>query len=77
MARTSLEERLKTVPAHPGVYIMRDGEGKVLYVGKASLLRHRLAWYFGTPKDPSVKLTKFHGPGPHIIDLSKPAESWR
>lgn len=41
-----LQERVKSVPARPGVYLMRDGSGGVLYVGKASNLRNRLRAYF-------------------------------
>ena len=35
------------LPAQPGVYLMRDREGGVLYVGKASNLRRRVRAYFG------------------------------
>jgi excinuclease ABC subunit C len=36
-------------PDHPGVYIMRDRTGKIIYVGKALSLRKRLASYFRSP----------------------------
>ncbi len=39
-------EKVKQFPAAPGVYIMKDSEGRVLYVGKAKSLRHRAAHYF-------------------------------
>jgi len=38
-----------TVPDAPGSYQFLDGEGRVLYVGKAKSLRHRLASYFNAP----------------------------
>ena len=41
--------QLATVPTRPGVYIMKDGAGTVLYVGKAASLRNRLGSYFGAP----------------------------
>ncbi len=44
------EELLKIVvnaPASPGVYIMKDREGRVIYVGKANNLRNRVKAYFG------------------------------
>jgi excinuclease ABC subunit C len=37
---------LKGLPDRPGVYIMRDGKGEVLYVGKAKRLKRRVASYF-------------------------------
>jgi excinuclease ABC subunit C len=36
-----------TVPEAPGCYLFLDGDGRVLYVGKARVLRQRLASYFG------------------------------
>lgn len=41
-----LSERIKFVPAIPGVYIMRSGTGRVVYVGKAKNLKRRLGDYF-------------------------------
>jgi len=41
-----LEERLKLLPAKPGVYLFRDKRGDVLYVGKAKSLRPRVRSYF-------------------------------
>ena len=42
----SLEEKLKSLPTTPGVYLMKDTRGEVLYVGKASSLRPRVRSYF-------------------------------
>lgn len=39
-------EKAKTFPATPGVYLMKDAAGNVLYVGKAKALRSRTAYYF-------------------------------
>ena len=41
-----IEEKLKNVPRKPGVYLLKDGEGRVLYVGKAKALRDRLRSHF-------------------------------
>jgi excinuclease ABC subunit C len=41
-----LDEKLATLPAQPGVYLMKDGTGRVIYVGKASSLRARVRQYF-------------------------------
>ena len=40
-----LKEKLDTLPAGPGVYLMRDSAGKVIYVGKAKELRARVRSY--------------------------------
>ncbi|WP_100934194.1 excinuclease ABC subunit UvrC [Candidatus Chlamydia corallus] len=37
---------LKLIPASPGVYLMKDIQGQVLYIGKAKNLKNRLASYF-------------------------------
>ncbi len=42
----SLEEELKKLPAKPGVYIMRDADDAILYVGKAVNLHNRVRSYF-------------------------------
>jgi excinuclease ABC subunit C len=43
---SELRARMHTVPLKPGVYIMRDRLGHVIYVGKAKILRKRLGSYF-------------------------------
>ena len=43
---TSLEPKLKALPAKPGVYLFRDAKGRLLYVGKAKSLRSRVRSYF-------------------------------
>jgi len=42
----SVEEKLKGLPAKPGVYLFRDARGQVLYIGKAKSLRPRVRSYF-------------------------------
>src|SRR5579859_4588650 len=39
-------EKVKTFPTTPGVYLMKDAGGVVLYVGKAKNLRNRASHYF-------------------------------
>jgi excinuclease ABC subunit C len=43
------EARLRALPAKPGVYLFKDKEGSVIYVGKAASLRSRVKSYFGAP----------------------------
>jgi len=43
---TSLNDKLSGAPNDPGVYLMKDAEGKVIYVGKAKNLKKRLSSYF-------------------------------
>ncbi len=42
----ALTERLETLPARPGVYLLKDRHRKVIYVGKAKNLRSRVRTYF-------------------------------
>lgn len=44
-----MEEVLATLPAEPGCYIFKNAAGKVLYVGKARVLRDRVRSYFRSP----------------------------
>ncbi len=41
----SIREQLDSVPNEPGVYLWKDAEGEVLYVGKAKALRNRMKQY--------------------------------
>ena len=46
MQKEQLEHLLGALPPAPGVYLMRDLAGRVVYVGKAKSLRHRVRQYF-------------------------------
>jgi len=41
-----LDKKLKQIPMKPGVYLFRDFKNKVIYVGKAKILRNRVKSYF-------------------------------
>ncbi|MGI8553606.1 MAG: excinuclease ABC subunit UvrC [Dehalococcoidia bacterium] len=49
MTTNRFAEQLKALPTSPGVYIMRNAAGQVIYVGKATNLRNRVRSYFGAP----------------------------
>lgn len=44
--KVSLADKVKSFPLAPGVYLMKDEQGRVLYVGKAKNLRNRAGHYF-------------------------------
>lgn len=44
-------DRLKTLPEHPGVYLMKNAVGQVLYIGKAKILQERIKQYFKAGRD--------------------------
>lgn len=47
-----LREKLKLLPDSPGVYIMLDKDGTVIYVGKARVLKNRVRQYFHSSEKP-------------------------
>jgi len=49
--RTTLLAQAASFPASPGVYLFKDTRGRVLYVGKADVLRDRIRSYFGPSLD--------------------------
>ena len=51
-----VEEKLKLLPDSPGVYIMKNETGKVIYVGKAVVLKNRVRQYFQSNKGHSPKV---------------------
>ncbi|MDR2073600.1 MAG: excinuclease ABC subunit UvrC [Spirochaetaceae bacterium] len=46
-----LKKIAREAPREPGVYIMKNGESRIMYVGKARILRNRLVSYFSGEKD--------------------------
>jgi len=41
-----IHQKIRSIPASPGVYLYKNAEGEVIYVGKAKSLRHRVSSYF-------------------------------
>ena len=58
MTFEQLKEKANTLPLEPGVYIMRDQNGDVIYVGKAKKLKNRVCQYFQESQNhpPKTKL---------------------
>jgi len=52
-----LKNKASRLPLEPGVYIMRDKEGNIIYIGKAIHLKNRVSQYFGfrADRDPKVQ----------------------
>ncbi|MDR1774544.1 MAG: excinuclease ABC subunit UvrC [Clostridioides sp.] len=51
-----IQEHLKTLPSSPGVYLMKDVFGNIIYVGKAISLRNRVRQYFQSSKNHSSRI---------------------
>ncbi len=62
-----LKEKIRTLPLRPGVYLMHDAQGQVIYVGKAKNLKKRVSSYFRHGGFASPRLRKLVDT---IFDLS-------
>ena len=51
-----LTEKLEKLPQRPGVYMMKDASGKIIYVGKAISLKNRVRQYFQTSRNKGIKI---------------------
>ncbi len=50
------EEKIKLLPDSPGVYIMKNKDGKIIYIGKAKVLKNRVKQYFQASSNHSPKV---------------------
>lgn len=66
MKRKDLKEKLKELPDKPGVYIMRNAQGEIIYVGKAISLKNRVKQYFDNNKNKGAKVVAMVS---HIVDF--------
>ncbi|MEE1055866.1 MAG: excinuclease ABC subunit UvrC [Acutalibacteraceae bacterium] len=53
-----LRAKAMTLPLNPGVYIMRDKNKKIIYIGKAKLLKNRVSQYFGSHTNHTPKVIR-------------------
>lgn len=53
-----LRKKAMALPENPGVYIMKNSSGKIIYIGKAKSLKNRVSQYFGSQSRHSVKSLK-------------------
>ena len=53
-----LRSKAMKLPLAPGVYIMKDKTGKIIYIGKAKKLKNRVSQYFGSQNKHPVKVRK-------------------
>ncbi|MEW8973613.1 MAG: excinuclease ABC subunit UvrC [Tissierellaceae bacterium] len=52
----NIEEKLKKLPDKPGVYIMKDKDDEIIYVGKAISLKNRVRQYFQSSRNQGLKV---------------------
>lgn len=51
-------DQLKQLPQKPGVYIMFDSRGNIIYIGKAKNLKNRVSQYFRNSKNRAPKIVE-------------------
>ena len=54
----AIETRLQEIPSEAGVYLLRDENGEILYIGKSKKLRSRVRSYFreSQPLNPRIQM---------------------
>jgi excinuclease ABC subunit C len=63
---TPPSEKVRTFPAAPGVYLMKDAQGRVIYVGKAKNLRARAGSYFQRASESDKRIADWIG---EVVDV--------
>ncbi len=53
-----LRKKAMSLPLSPGVYLMKNTKGEIIYVGKAKKLKNRVSQYFGSQHNHSIKVRK-------------------
>ena len=59
----ALRKKAMTLPLQPGVYIMKNADGEIIYIGKAKALKNRVSQYFGSETNHNEKVRQMvaHG----------------
>lgn len=65
-AALSPKAKVRTFPAKPGVYLMKDAQGRVIYVGKAKNLRARAGSYFQKTSETDARIRDWIG---EVVDV--------
>ncbi len=55
---SELRKKAMALPLLPGVYIMHDNSGKIIYIGKAKALKNRVSQYFGSQNNHAEKVRR-------------------
>ncbi len=53
-----LRAKAMALPLTPGVYLMKNRAGQIIYIGKAKALKNRVSQYFGAPRNHDAKVRK-------------------
>ena len=53
-----LRKKSMSLPLTPGVYLMKNKKGEIIYVGKATALKNRVSSYFGSQNNHTTKVRK-------------------
>lgn len=70
-----LTQRVRELPDRPGIYIFKDVDGKVLYVGKATSLRKRVSSYFSRDHEPRLAAMVHEAADVEYVVTDSPAEA--
>lgn len=58
MTEKELRQKAMALPLNPGVYIMKNKDKKIIYIGKAKALKNRVSSYFGSHSNHSLKVIR-------------------
>ena len=58
---SELRKKAMSLPLTPGVYLMKNRNGDIIYIGKAKALKNRVSQYFGSQKNHGIKVIRMVG----------------